>query len=358
MQQKQENDKIQWNQWKRKRGKMLDWSICQMQKANTELLAQVGQFHPVTPLSEVDEDADIPAASHKHACSSPLANEGLRAQEMDDDPALAPKAKAAKVEGNVNQIAEGEFCHNDEEMLDAGLEEFDFPDMDEDEYIAGQTEGAGPPDVSAEKLKELDEQATLDELDKLYRMEVIQSVSPSPEEASNSNIVDTTLVFDWRYRNDSWIRRCRVVARECRTSNTDETSFAPTSAFSAVRMLVFALIYNLAVTALDISDAFLMVPQVEVMFVEIPQWVRTPTVMRHGDLNRKVFINVHVDDILLICKPEDVPRFKQTVGANLKMKIDGPHLLASGEQVMYLKKRITFKEDGILIQPNATYVQS
>ena len=38
------------------------------------------------------------------------------------------------------------------------------------------------------------------------------------------------------------------------------------------------------------------------------------------------------------------------------MKVDGPHLLASGDQMMYLKKRITMKEDGILIQPNATYV--
>eukprot|EP00435_Cladocopium_sp_Y103_P048567 s2915_g14.t1 len=222
-------------------------------------------------------------------------------------------------------------------------------------------------------------------------MEVIQPVSLSPEEASNSNTVDTTLVFDRRYRNDSWIRLCRVVAREFRTSNTDETRFAPTSAFAAVRMLlIFALIYNLAVTALDISDAFLMVPQVEVMFVVIPQWVggsenlpkedtrwrllkclpgqrnaalrwhlhfalicedaglqafpRTLTVMRHGDLNRKVFINVRVDDILLICKPEDVPWFQQTVGATLKMKIDGPHVLASGEQVMYLKKRINYAQ--------------
>ena len=109
-------------------------------------------------------------------------------------------------------------------------------------------------------------------------------------------------------------------------------------------------------SALDISDAFLMVPQVEVMLVEIPQWVReltqidethwrllkcllgqcnaafrwhlhftqmcegaglkafpgTPTVMRHSDLGRKVFINAHVDDILLICRP-----------ATLKMNVDG-----------------------------------
>ena len=155
----------------------------------------------------------------------------------------------------------------------------------------------------------------------------------------------------------------RLVAREFRTSSTNETNFAPTSAFSAVRMLlIFAMMYNLAVTVLEISDAFLMVPQVEIMFVEIPQWVReltqrdethrrllkclpgqrnsalrwhlpfaqicegaglktfpgTPTVMRHGDLDRKVFINVHVDDILLICKPEDVPWFQQTVGATFE----------------------------------------
>ena len=99
-------------------------------------------------------------------------------------------------------------------------QKFDLPYMDEDEYIAGQTEGAGPPDVSAEKFQELDNQAALEELDKLYRMEVIQSLSFSPEEASQSNTVDTTLVFDWRYRNDSWIRRCRVVAREFKTGNT------------------------------------------------------------------------------------------------------------------------------------------
>ena len=59
--------------------------------------------------------------------------------------------------------------------------------------------------------------------------------------------------------------------------------------------------------------------------------------MRHGNLERKVFINVHVDDILLIFKPEDVPWFQQTVGATLKMKVDGPHLLASGEHMMCLK---------------------
>ena len=44
----------------------------------------------------------------------------------------------------------------------AGLEDEFYLHDDEDVYIAGQTEGAGPPQVIAEKLKELDEQTALD----------------------------------------------------------------------------------------------------------------------------------------------------------------------------------------------------
>ena len=76
----------------------------------------------------------------------------------------------------------------------------------------------------------------LHELEKLHRMEVIRPVTLSPEEAAQENAVDTTLVFDWRFRGNAWIIRCRVVAREFKTSATDENSFAPTSAFSAVRV--------------------------------------------------------------------------------------------------------------------------
>ena len=42
---------------------------------------------------------------------------------MDDDPTPTPKVKAARTEGNVNQIAEVQLCHNDEGMFDAGLED-------------------------------------------------------------------------------------------------------------------------------------------------------------------------------------------------------------------------------------------
>ena len=78
-----------------------------------------GMMAPLTPLAEMpsDDDVDIPAASHKHASSSPLASEGLKSQKMDDDPIPTPNVKAAKAEGNINQNAEVELCHNDEKNV-------------------------------------------------------------------------------------------------------------------------------------------------------------------------------------------------------------------------------------------------
>ena len=67
-------------------------------------------------------------------------------------------------------------------------------------------------------------------------------------------------------------------------------------------------------------------------------------------------MNIHVDDILLVCKPGDVEWFQSTVGVQLTMKVDGPHMLGDGSQVMHLKKRMTMKPGGILVQPNATYI--
>ena len=114
------------------------------------------------------------------------------------------------------------MCHNDESMYPDDFEDDAlFPDS-EDEYIAGQGENDGPPNVSDEKLQELEEKAALDEVEKLHQMDVIEPVTLSDNDAANENVVDTTLVYDWRFRNQQWIRRCRIVAREFKTGATDE----------------------------------------------------------------------------------------------------------------------------------------
>ena len=56
------------------------------------------------------------------------------------------------------------------------------------------------------------------------------------------------------------------MARELKTGAADENNFSPKSSFASGRMLLtYAIIYNLAVTALDVK-AFFMVSQVETLF--------------------------------------------------------------------------------------------
>lgn len=93
---------------------------------------------------------------------------------MDDDPIPTPKVKPARTEGNINQVMDIEMHHNDEEMYPyEWTEDFSGPDS-EDEYIAGQAEGEGPPEVSQEKLQQLEQQAALDELEKLHQSKLQQ----------------------------------------------------------------------------------------------------------------------------------------------------------------------------------------
>ena len=211
----------------------------------------------------------------------------------------------------------------------------------------------------------------------------------------------TTLVYDWRFREGQWRRRCRIVAREYRDGQTTEDQYSPTSTFAAVRVLfVLSMLFDLSVTAMDVKDAFLLVDQKEEMYVLIPTWIREiaqdgathwllkkclpgqrnaalrwyehfsslctdagmepclgcPTIMKLSNQVRKVFLSVHVDDILFIGKPEDVSWFSNTAGSSLTMKIDGPHEQGSGKMLHYLKKRITLLPEGVLIQPNNTYI--
>ena len=74
-------------------------------------------------------------------------------------------------------------------------------------------------------MQQLEEQAALDEVEKLYQMDVIQPVTLADDVATTENVVDTTLVYDWRYTNQQWIRRCRIVTREFKTGATDENNF-------------------------------------------------------------------------------------------------------------------------------------
>lgn len=67
-------------------------------------------------------------------------------------------------------------------------------------------------------------------------MEVIEPITLSEDPAVNENVVDTTLVYDWGFRNQQWIRRCRIVAKEFKTGATDENNLSPTSSFASAHV--------------------------------------------------------------------------------------------------------------------------
>ena len=105
-----------------------------------------------------DEDVDIPSVPVKHKAEFSLPGERAKAQRMDDDPVPVPKLKAPKHESAVNQVNNAEITHNDELGFLDYSDEYDVLPDSEDEYIWGQSEGQGPPDVSETKLIELDKQ--------------------------------------------------------------------------------------------------------------------------------------------------------------------------------------------------------
>ena len=255
-------------------------------------------------------------------------------------PSSPPKVKAAKTE--VRMVCNVEATITEEMGLGEQWEvcptEFEMDDMG-----LNKGEGEGPPKVTEEQLGQLDSDAALDEIRKLHDLKVIVPVSPDPSLIRPECLVDTTLVYDWRFREGQWRHRCRIVAREYRDGQTTEDQYSPTSTFAAVRVLfVLSVLFNLSVTAMDVKDAFLLVDQKEETYVQdgathwllkkclpgqrnaalrwyehfsslctdagMEPYLGCPTIMKLSNQARKVFLSVHVNDILFIGKPEDVPK--------------------------------------------------
>ena len=233
---------------------------------------------------DTSRPSDVPMEP-RHKGSHPLSGEveerPAKAVRFSDEPVPAPKIKAARTESNVMFVGNVEICHNDEIPLEEQIDydmndelEGDFKTLDDEEQGELQKgEGEGPPNIEGDGLKQLDEQAALDELQKLKEMGVIEPVTIDFDNV-DGGMVDMTMVHDWRFRDGKWKRRCRIVAREYITGNTNEEQFAPTSSFASVRMLLaLSVIHSLCLTVLDVKDAFLLVPQQETMFVKIPSWI-------------------------------------------------------------------------------------
>ena len=259
-----------------------------------------------------------------------------------------------------------------------------------------EDEKNGPPDVDEMTLQSLDQAAAVEEIGRLREMNVIQDYFQNTGEEL---VLDTRQVYDWRYRDGQWRRRCRLVAREFRSgAQSTEETFSPTSSKYVVNiMLILCLVYQLSILVCDIKDAFLTVPQRELVIVEVPSWIKQeegtprfwklcrclpgqrkaalhwnehfesvvqsmgfisfdamPTVFRHGE--KKVYLTIHVDDLLVIGSQFDCKWFLAELSQHFKLKSNGPFQCGQTAEVQYLKKNIIITPDGIAIEPCKQYI--
>ena len=139
----------------------------------------------------------------------------------------------------------------------------------------------GPPKLTDEELAQLDHDASLEELVRLSNMGVISEYG---NKTGEEMVFDTRLGFDWRFRDEQWKRRARLVAREFRSGDaSNEETFSPTSSKWIINMfLVLALVQQLSVLVIDVKDAFLTAPQRDLVIIEIPTWAKSNDMTENG----------------------------------------------------------------------------
>ena len=79
-----------------------------------------------------------------------------------------------------------------------------------------------------------------------------------------------------------------------------------------------------------------------------------PTVFRHTD--RRVYLTIHVDDLLVIGSDFDCKWFLKELSLHFNLKSSGPFSSSDPAEVQYLKKNIIITPDGIVVEPCKQYI--
>ena len=141
-------------------------------------------------------------------------------------------------------------------------------------------EELGPPSIEEESLQALDDQATIKEVTRLTKMEVVELINIEGQEDDESKYLTTKLVLDWRFRDSDgfqleegedskavntercWKRRSRLVAREYKTVEKRDDVFSPATSPALTKIIpMLCLAFYWSIWSVDVKDAFLQVPQ-------------------------------------------------------------------------------------------------
>lgn len=189
------------------------------------------------------------------------------------------------------------------------------------------------------------------------------------------------------------------MAREFRTTNSTEDTFAPTSPLAYTKMLFrLSILQNLTVSVYDVSDAFLQVPQRDFVIVQVPEWVREavqdPTLLywrlckclpgqraaalewnKHfaklcedygfeayqgGTLFRRKdggqYLSVTSMTLCWWQQRVSIKGSRNTFEKILTLKSEGPFGMEKPGALYYLKRQISFGSEGIEVSVNPKYI--
>ena len=129
-------------------------------------------------------------------------------------------------------------------------------------------EELGPPSMEEESLQALDDQATVKEITRLTKIEVVELINiegqedDELEEGEDSKAVST---------ERCWQRRSRLVAREYKTVEKRDDVFSPATSPALTKIIpTLCLAFNWSIWSVDVKDAFLQVPQKVKVLCRIP----------------------------------------------------------------------------------------
>ena len=205
-----------------------------------------------------------------------------------------PSAKRQKL--TTRRIGGEELCHMDSEPYgnfegldidDVGEYNYDsfsnidsFDDLEDDmQYDAStmmpSSPNTGEPEISHDVLALIDQEADKIEIQRLLEMGVITTVDKYNGQLDVA--ISAKMVSTWRKKTKvevgqdgisrsypAWMRRSRLVGRDFNFLSYREDVYSPASSSSVVKLLLAlsdGFIRDAVLAMLDVSDAFLQVPQ-------------------------------------------------------------------------------------------------
>ena len=247
-----------------------------------------------------------------------------------------------------------------------------------------------PPEVTPDELTAIDFESDKVEVERLVSMGVLRKPHKG-EDLSGHSKLTTKMVRDWR-RRPHWIRRSRLVGRECKTWEPWRAElFAPSSSLGVVHsVMAWALTMGLEICTIDVKDAYLNCQQKQPVIVEVDsrligedagmmmfvlerllpgqriaasEWFqfmtdllgeaglesfgKEPTLFRSKGPDLMGLV-LHADDGILAASRLSREKVMAKLGAKVVVQVSEP-LKELGDSLEFLKRKYILEESGIVM---------